>query len=95
MIQEALELERRQKEEEERQIREEEENRRKYVISKSLKSSGTFLLHLTIVSQYISCFFSRRKIEMETKRKMEELERKRQEDEDLRAAVALQVLHSY
>lgn len=29
---------------------------------------------------------------METKRKMEEIERKRQEDEDLRAAVALQVL---
>lgn len=29
---------------------------------------------------------------MEAKRKMEELERKRQEDEDLRAAVALQVL---
>lgn len=28
---------------------------------------------------------------MEAKRKMEELERKRQEDEDLRAAVALQV----
>lgn len=32
-----------------------------------------------------------RKVEMEAKRKMEELERKRQEDEDLRAAVALQV----
>lgn len=31
---------------------------------------------------------------MESKRKMEELERKRQEDEDLRAAVALQVLYS-
>lgn len=29
---------------------------------------------------------------MEAKRKMEELERKRQEDEDLRAAVALQVI---
>lgn len=28
---------------------------------------------------------------MEAKRKMEELERRRQEDEDLRAAVALQV----
>lgn len=28
---------------------------------------------------------------METKRKMEEIERRRQEDEDLRAAVALQV----
>lgn len=32
-----------------------------------------------------------RKIEMEAKRKLEEVERKRQEDEDLRAAVALQV----
>lgn len=30
---------------------------------------------------------------MEAKRKMEELERKRQEDEDLRAAVVLQVIH--
>lgn len=28
---------------------------------------------------------------METKRKLEEIQRKRQEDEDLRAAVALQV----
>lgn len=32
-----------------------------------------------------------RKVEMETKRKLGEMERKRQEDEDLRAAVALQV----
>lgn len=30
---------------------------------------------------------------MEAKRKMEEFERKRQEDEDLRAAVALQVIY--
>lgn len=31
---------------------------------------------------------------METKRKLEEIERRRQEDEDLRAAVALQVIAS-
>lgn len=36
--------------------------------------------------------FFNRKVEMETKRKMEEIERRRQEDEDLRAAVALQVI---
>lgn len=45
--------------------------------------------------QILKCilFFEKlyRKVEMETKRKMEEIERKRQEDEDLRAAVALQV----
>lgn len=44
-----------------------------------------FNYHMSILINY-------RKIEMEAKRKMEELERKRQEDEDLRAAVALQVI---
>lgn len=36
-----------------------------------------------------------RKIEMEQKRKVEEFERRRQEEEDLKAAVALQVNHCY
>lgn len=44
------------------------------------------------VLNYFFCPKFYRKVEMETKRKMEEIERKRQEDEDLRAAVALQVL---
>lgn len=43
-------------------------------------------------SKLFFCQIFYRKVEMETKRKMEEIERKRQEDEDLRAAVALQVL---
>lgn len=85
-IQEALEEERKQKEEEERKVREEEENRRKLVFN--------FIIHLLIrlsIKKSNTIHLFQRKIEIEAKRKMEELERKRQEEEDLRAAVALQV----
>lgn len=42
-------------------------------------------------TKLISFLRIHRKVEIEQKRKLEEMERRRQEQEDLRAAVALQV----
>lgn len=72
-------------------MREDEENRRKLVDFVLVLFLFCFIINLLADVLICFSFYSSRKIEMEAKRKMEELERKRQEDEDLRAAVALQV----
>lgn len=73
---------------EELKLREEEENRRKYEIAPNVE---LIALHSTLSKNRVFFPTIHRRVEMEQNRKLEEMERRRQEDEDLRAAVALQV----